>query len=73
MRFLLTNSGCFSSSAAFSWSNWEQYSLDLLGFPEGARNRGLPSNTTVYTTTSGEGTGNPLQYSCLKNPMDRGT
>ena len=20
----------------------------------------------------GEGTGNPLQYSCLKNPMDRG-
>ena len=22
---------------------------------------------------SGEGNGNPLQYSCLKNPMDRGT
>ena len=22
--------------------------------------------------TSGEGNGNPLQYSCLKNPMDRG-
>ena len=21
----------------------------------------------------GEGNGNPLQYSCLKNPMDRGT
>ena len=21
----------------------------------------------------GEGHGNPLQYSCLKNPMDRGT
>ena len=21
---------------------------------------------------SGEGNGNPLQYSCLKNPMDRG-
>ena len=21
----------------------------------------------------GEGTGNPLQYSCLENPMDRGT
>ena len=24
MHFLLTNSGCFSSSAAFIWSNWEQ-------------------------------------------------
>ena len=22
--------------------------------------------------TPGEGNGNPLQYSCLKNPMDRG-
>ena len=31
MRFLLTNSGCFLSSAVFSWSNWEQY-LELLGF-----------------------------------------
>ena len=24
------------------------------------------------TTTCGEGNGNPLQYSCLENPMDRG-
>ena len=23
--------------------------------------------------SSGEGNGNPLQYSCLGNPMDRGT
>ena len=23
--------------------------------------------------TPGEGGGNPLQYSCLENPMDRGT
>jgi len=23
--------------------------------------------------TSGEGTGNPLQYSCLENPMDGGS
>ena len=29
MRFLLTNSGCFSSSAAFSSSNGEQYVLEL--------------------------------------------
>ena len=25
-----------------------------------------------YTIFSGEGNGTPLQYSCLKNPMDRG-
>ena len=49
MHFLLTNSGCFSSSAAFSWSNWEQHLLDLLGFPEGVHNRELPSNPTIYT------------------------
>ena len=28
MHLLLTNSGRFSSSAAFSWSNWEQYLLE---------------------------------------------
>ena len=28
--FLLTNSGRFVSSAAFSWSNWEQYLLELI-------------------------------------------
>ena len=30
MHFLFTNSGCFSSSAAFSWSDWEQYLLELI-------------------------------------------
>ena len=30
MCFLLTNSGRFLSSAAFSWSNWEQYFLELI-------------------------------------------
>ena len=30
MCFLLSNSGHFSSSAVFSWSNWEQYSLELI-------------------------------------------
>jgi len=27
---------------------------------------------TIYATTRGEGNGNPLQYSCLESPMDRG-
>ena len=49
MHFLLTNSGCFLSSAAFSWSNWEQHLLKLLfGFPEEAHNRGLFSSPTMY-------------------------
>ena len=30
--FLLTNSGHFSSSAAFSWSKWEQYLLELIAW-----------------------------------------
>ena len=30
MRFLLTDSRCFSSSAAFSWSKWKQYLLELI-------------------------------------------
>ena len=30
MHFLLTSSGCFLSSAAFSWSNGEQYLLELI-------------------------------------------
>ena len=53
MRFLSTNSRRFLSSAAFSWSNWEQYFLELIiDFPERARNRGLPSNPTIYTSSS---------------------
>ena len=32
-----------------------------------------PSSNTGSGISSGEGNGNPLQYSCLGNPMDRGT
>ena len=28
---------------------------------------------TDLPKTEGEGSGNPLQYSCLENPMDGGT
>ena len=52
MHFLLTNSGHFSLSAAFSWSNWEQCLLELIiWFSGGAHNRGLPSSPTIYTTS----------------------
>ena len=49
-------------------------------------NRGLMNRPAIQEThagdkgsisllgrSSGEGNGNPLQYSCLGNPMDRGT
>ena len=36
-------------------------------------NAGDPSSTPGRETFPGEGNGNPLQYSCLQNPTDRGT
>ena len=29
-------------------------------------------NDGILFSLNGEGNGNPLQYSCLENPMDRG-
>ena len=39
---------------------------------ESACNAGDPSSTPGMGRSSGEGNGNPLQYSCLENSMDRG-
>ena len=50
----------------------------ILGFPGGASgkesscNTGVPSLIPPLGRSPGEGNGNPLQYSCLENPMDRG-
>ena len=35
-------------------------------------NMGDPSSIPGSRRSPGEGNGNPLQYSCLENPMDRG-
>ena len=49
----------------------------LLGFPGGsdgkasACNVGDPGSIAGLGGSPGEGNGNPLQYSCLENPMDR--
>ena len=54
----------------------DAYSLE--GFPCGsdskasAYNAGEPSSIPGSGSSSGEGNGNPLQYSCLENPMDGG-
>ena len=44
------------------------------GLQEGMMRGGQVSEETLEMTVSchGEGNGNPLQYSCLENPMDRG-
>ena len=49
-----------------------------MGFPGGSDNKESACNVgdlgsvSGLGKSSGEGTGNPLQYSCLENPMDRG-
>ena len=39
---------------------------------EFACNAGDPGSIPGSGRSSGEGNSNPLQYSCLENPMDRG-
>ena len=49
-----------------------------MGFPSGSVVKNPPANAGDMDLilgserSSGEGNGNPLQYSCLENPMDRG-
>ena len=43
-----------------------------MGFPSGSVVKNLPANVGDVDSIPGEGNGNPLQYSCLENPMDRG-
>ena len=51
---------------------------DALGFSSGSGVKNLPVNAGDLSSIHGlarssrEGNDNPLQYSCLKNPMDRG-
>ena len=50
----------------------------VMGFPGGSAVNNPPVNARHVDSvpgsgrSSGEGNGNPLQYSCLGNPMDRG-
>ena len=50
-------------------------SVDFCGSSDGkasAYNVGDAGSIPGSGRSSGEGNGNPLQYSCLQNPMDRG-
>ena len=55
--------------------------VDRMGFPGGARGEEPPcqckrhkggSSISGSRRSPGEGNDNPLQYSCLENPMDKG-
>ena len=56
-----------------------QYALGSLGFPSGSDGKepvcsvGDPGLFPGSGRSSGEGHGNPLQYSCLENPTDEGS
>ena len=60
--------------------NQSQFShiYPYIGFPCGSVVKNLPANAGDLGLipgpgrSSGEGNGNPLQYSCLRNHMDRG-
>ena len=52
-----------------------QLMLDFPGGPDGKAsvyNVGDPGSIPGSGRSPGEGNGNPLQYYCLENPMDRG-
>ena len=54
------------------------FMLMLMGFPGGSVVKNPPANAGDVGSipglegSPGEGNGNPLQYSCLENPTDRG-
>ena len=54
------------------------YSSPYMGFPGGSVVKKSPANAGVSGSipesgiSPGEVNGNPVQYSCLENPMDRG-
>ena len=58
-------------------NDFEQNLTRMRGLPwwlrqASAYNVGGPGSILGSERSSGEGNGNPLQYSCLENPMDGG-
>ena len=48
----------------------QHHLLKTLSFKASAYNVGDPGSIPGLGRSSGAGNGNPLQYSCLENPMD---
>ena len=59
--------------------NIEISTLHIKGFPGGSDSKESACESRRHKfipglgKSPGEGTGNPRQYSCLENPMDKGT
>ena len=72
---VFSNVPCFIVSLVVSLAT---KCIIISGFPggsggkESARNAGDQGSVSGSGRSPGEGNGNPLQYSCLKNSMDRG-
>ena len=65
----------FCSSLTFFLCNFLTFHLSFPGSSDGktsACNVGDPDSIPGLGRSPGEGNSNPLQYSCLENPMDRG-
>ena len=67
-----------SDTTAATWQQQQQQHTHYLGFPGGsddkasACNAGDPGSIPGSGRSPEEGSGNPLQYSCLENSMDGG-
>ena len=80
-----TPTNCFrlaklqNSSSGHRFALLDFTTVRLRGFPggsdgkESACNAGDSGSIPGLGRSPGEGNGNPLQYSCLENPMDRGS
>ena len=77
-RVLLTFYTMHYFSLFYLLYTWTYIVHLVLGFPGGsdgkgsACNTGDPGSIPGLRKSPGEGNGNPLQYSCLKNSIDRG-
>ena len=67
---LLVENQCPSLDVAFIWAS--QVVLVVKSPPANARDIREAGLIPGLGRSPGEGNGNPLQYSCLGNPMDRG-
>ena len=69
---------CSTLECPQKWNNSFRVNVTNLGFPrdsrgeESACSAGDPSSIPGSGRSPGEGNGNPVQYSCPENPMDRG-
>ena len=58
--------------AEFTGTNLVSSRSQTMGFPGGSDVKASARDAGDLGSIPGEGNGNPLQYSCLENPMDRG-